>query len=88
LRWPCTGVAWLGCSILSDVNDERGVRTIVGAIAEEKLSLRFISGGERREDTARRLVCLGVDVVSMFDGIGVGAKVVVKVGREGGGIDL
>lgn len=44
----------------SEEKEENGVRTILGAIGELNDSDRFISGGERSEDTVRRLSLDGV----------------------------
>jgi hypothetical protein len=41
---------------VSDLNDENGESAIEGAIDEPKDSDRFISGGERSDETVRRLV--------------------------------
>jgi hypothetical protein len=50
-------------------NDEYGERTIAGPNVEPKDSDRFISGGERREETVRRLVggvsCAGFAIVQL-----------------------
>lgn len=40
----------------SELKDEKGERAIAGAIDEPKDSERFISGGERSEETVRRLL--------------------------------
>jgi hypothetical protein len=44
----------------SEEKEENGVRTILGAIGELNDSDRFISGGERSEDTVSRLSLDGV----------------------------
>lgn len=44
----------------SEEKEEKGVRTITDAIGELKDSDRFISGGERSEDTVSRLSLEGV----------------------------
>lgn len=41
---------------ISELNDEKGERAIEGPIDEPNDSDRFISGGERSEETVRRLL--------------------------------
>jgi len=64
--------------MLSQENDESGVRVATACIEELKLSCRFVSGGERSDDTLNRLsFFVGGDEDAIVDVV-----VVVKVSVE------